>query len=112
MAKLSKDELIKKVSDYVGNDDGALELLGDLTDTLEDSTDVSGYEARIVELENKVAETETMWREKYKARFTDVTPKATEDIKDEVDNGDNSEEGDIEPPSFEEIGNMFVKTED
>lgn len=104
MPKLNKEEIIKKLSDYIGEDtsDGALSLLEDVTDTLEDSADVSKYVSEIEELKNKIEETDTMWREKYKARFTDYTP----------DTGDNSEDEDIEPPTEEEIANTILGIED
>ena len=95
MPKLNKEEIIKKLSDYIGEDtsDGALSLLEDVTDTLEDSADVSKYVSEIEELKNKIEETDTMWREKYKA-------------------GDNSEDEDIEPPTEEEIANTILGIED
>lgn len=113
MPKLSNEDLIKKVSDFVGEDtsDAALSLLEDVSDTLKDANDVSKYEAEIAELRKKVDEIDTSWREKYKARFTDVTPTMSADVKTEVDTGANNEEGDIEPPSFEELGDMLAQVE-
>ena len=114
MPKLNKEEIIKKLSDYIGEDtsDGALSLLEDVTDTLEDSTDVSKYVSEIEELKNKIEETDTMWREKYKARFTDYTPDTSASNESMVDTGDNSEDEDIEPPTEEELANRILGIED
>lgn len=105
MAKLSREDLINSIVDYIGEDksDNAITLIENVTDSIEDSVDVSSYEARITELEKKVEETENTWREKYISRFKDYTPTPTKDVKTEVDSGANSEDGDIEPPSFEDI---------
>ena len=108
MAKLTKEELLKKANAFIGDQatDEGVSLLEDIADTIEDTTDISEYVKRIEELEQKVSDTENTWREKYRARFLDFTPDTKpEPIKDEVDNGANDD--DIEPPSFEEIAAMF-----
>ena len=111
MPRVDKSELMKRVSGYIGEDnsDEALSLLEDIQDTIEDSSDVSSYVAEIEELKKKVEETETTWREKYKARFTDYTPDPSESVRTEVDSGANSEEDDIEPPSEEELGSILAE---
>ena len=114
MPKLSKEDLIKKASAFIGDNtsDEAISLLEDLSDTLsEDTTDISGYVKEIEDLKNKVVETENTWREKYKARFTDYTPANGKDKKTEVDNGANSSEDDLEPPTFDEIAENFLQVE-
>lgn len=108
MAKLTKEELLKKANAFIGDQatDEGVSLLEDIADTIEDTIDISEYVKKIEELEQKVSDTENTWREKYRARFLDSTPDTKpEPIKDEVDNGDNDD--DIEPPSFEEIAAMF-----
>lgn len=108
MAKLTKEELLKKANSVIGDQatDEGLSLLEDIADTIEDTTDISEYVKKIEELEQKVSDTENTWREKYRARFLDSTPDTKpEPIKKEADNGGN--DGDIEPPSFEEIAAMF-----
>ena len=108
MAKLTKEELLKKANAFIGDQatDEGVSLLEDIADTIEDTTDISEYVKRIEELEQKVSDTENTWREKYRARFLDSTPDTKpEPVKDEVDNGGNDD--DIEPPSFEEIAAMF-----
>ena len=108
MAKLTKEELLKKANAFIGDQatDEGVSLLEDIADTIEDTTDISEYVKKIEELEQKVSDTENTWREKYRARFLDSTPDTKpEPVKEEADNGGNDD--DIEPPSFEEIAAMF-----
>ena len=108
MAKLTKEELLKKANAFIGDQatDEGVSLLEDIADTIEDTTDISEYVKKIEELEQKVSDTENTWREKYRARFLDSTPDTKpEPVKEEADNGANDD--DIEPPSFEEIAAMF-----
>ena len=86
-------------------------ILEDVTDTLEDSTDVSEYVSRIEELENQVKQVGDEWRARYVERFgeykdADVTPSTKpESITSEVDEGANDET--IDPPTFEDIATEF-----
>lgn len=112
MPKVDKQELIKRFADFIKDDDRpeSISLLDDITDTLEDSTDVSGYESRITELEDKITATEKEWRDKYISRFgdysKDVTPSTDpEPVESVVDTGANDES--IEPPTFEDIATEF-----
>ena len=109
MAKVTKDELLKKFNDFIGENatDEALSIMEDISDSMEPGVDVSEFEIKISELEQKVTDTENAWREKYRNRFmnNDVTPDtAPESVDSEVDNGSND---DIEPPSFEDIAKEF-----
>lgn len=63
MAKLLKDELLKKVRKYIGdrNDDETLEIIEDISDSV-DSDDVD-------EWKRKFEENDKMWRDKYISRF-------------------------------------------
>ena len=67
MAKLSKEELIKKVSEKVMDEDVQIELMEDITDSFEtEISDTSSEDkTRIEELETKVKEL----TQKYKDRF-------------------------------------------
>ena len=67
MAKLSKEELIKKVSEKVMDEDVQIELMEDITDSMETETvDTSSEDKeRISELETQVKELKA----KYKERF-------------------------------------------
>lgn len=67
MAKLSKEELIKKISEKVMDEDVQIELMEDVTDSFETETvDTSSEDkTRIEELETQVKELKA----KYKERF-------------------------------------------
>lgn len=66
MAIRTRDELLKKLSDYIGEDnsDAALELMEDVTDTY-DSFGVEEKE----DWKAKYEELDATWRERYRARF-------------------------------------------
>lgn len=62
----TKEELLNSFNAIVGEntDDATLELLADITDTIND------YETRYsVDWEQKYNENDAMWRKKYKDRF-------------------------------------------
>lgn len=71
MAILKKDELINKLSAYIGEDnsDAAIEILEDVSDTIDAGGDADELIKEVEELKIKVEETDREWREKYKARF-------------------------------------------
>lgn len=75
MAKKSKEEFLKGLSAFIGDNksDEAIALLEDAADSFE-GEDVTPYETEIAELKAKAEEIENNWREKYKARFVDYTP--------------------------------------
>ena len=80
MAKLSKDELLKKVSEKVMDEDVQIELLEDITDSFETETIDTSTEdkERITELENQVKELKT----KYKERFLKGSDEKEDEDKD------------------------------
>lgn len=63
MAKLSRDELLEKVKEYVGDrtDDKTIELIEDISDSF-DTSDGD-------EWKKKYEENDKMWRDKYISRF-------------------------------------------
>lgn len=64
--KLSKDDLIKKINEKVLDEDVKIELMEDVTDSIENETDTSEEDSqRIEELETKYKNLQ----EKYKERF-------------------------------------------
>ena len=67
MAKLSKEELIKKVSEKVMDEDVQIELMEDITDSMDtENVDSSSEDKqRIEELETQLKDIKT----KYKERF-------------------------------------------
>lgn len=85
MAIRTRDELITRVSEYIGEDnsDAALELMEDITDTYDDLTSGEDWQARYNELDRT-------WRERYRERFSgrsDVLPtgeKVDEETHEEV----------------------------
>ena len=79
MAKLSKDELLKKVRTYVGNrtDDETLAIIEDISDSF-DSSDAD-------EWRQKFEENDKMWRDKYISRFFEKNDDGIEDPTDEKD---------------------------
>lgn len=84
MAKLSKDELIAKINEKVMDEDVSIELIEDITDSMEVTEDTSTEDKqRIEELETKLKEFKT----KYKERFL----KGKEDKEDEKE--DKEDEG-------------------
>ena len=96
MAKLSKDELIKKVKKYVGDrtDDETIEIIEDISDSI-DSSDAD-------EWKKKYEEKDKMWRDKYISRFL-------EKQEDEPDPSTEHEEEEKEYNSFEDL---FEEEED
>lgn len=79
MAKLSKDELLKKVRTYVGDrtDDETLAIIEDISDSF-DSSDAD-------EWKQKYKENDKMWRDKYISRFFEKNEDEIEDPTDEKD---------------------------
>lgn len=72
MAIVSKEDLIKRLSEKFGNDnsDEVIQLTEDLSDTLND------FDSRIKDTEDwktKFEENDNMWRKKYKDRFLEST---------------------------------------
>ena len=67
MAKLSKEELLKKISEKVLDNDLSVELLEDITDSMDvsDDDEKQALQDKIAELESKLEELKA----KYKERF-------------------------------------------
>ena len=96
MAKLTKDELIKKVRKYVGDrtDDETIEIIEDISDSI-DSSDADDWK-------QKFEENDKMWRDKYISRFL-------EKKEDELDTPTEHEEEEKDYNSFEDL---FEEEED
>ena len=90
MAKLTKDELIKKIRKYVGDrtDDETIEIIEDISDSIDSSDDD--------EWRQKFEENDKMWRDKYISRFL-------EKKEDELDTPTEHEEEEKEYNSFEDL---------
>ena len=78
MAKLTKDEFISKISDKVTDENIALELLEDISDSF-DSKEVETLRDELKKKEEENAEL----KQKYKERFLSGTPKVEEKVLDE-----------------------------
>ena len=85
MAKLTKDELLERVKNFLGEDtsDDALALIEDITDSVEVDTE---------DWKTKYEENDKEWRQKYKDRF----------FSKEVDDKDEVEEEE-EKRSFSDL---------
>lgn len=80
MAIVSKEDLIKRLSEKFGDDnsDEVIQLTEDLSDTLND------FDSRINDTEDwkaKFEENDNMWRKKYKDRF--LEPSDNEEIHEQ-----------------------------
>ena len=95
MAKLSKDELIEKVKNYIGDktDDETIEIIEDISDSI-DTSDAD-------EWKRKYEENDKMWRDKYVSRFFD---KKEEDL--EIPNEHEEEK------EYNSYDDLFEKEED
>ena len=77
MAKLSKDELVQKINEIVMDEDVKIELMEDVTDSIDVNETNEEDTQRIEELETKLKDLQT----KYKERFLKGDDK--EDKKEE-----------------------------
>lgn len=91
MAKLSKDDLIEKVKNYVGDrkDDETIEIIEDISDSI-DTSDSD-------EWKQKFEENDKMWRDKYISRFFE---KNVDEIEEPTDEKDDEEK---EYKTFEDL---------
>lgn len=81
MAIISKEELLKKISERIGDDnsDEALSLLEDVSDTIAD------FERRDSEdWKTKYEENDAEWRKKYRDRFENETDVEGKEEKETV----------------------------
>ena len=87
MAVLKRDELISRISGYIGEDnsDDAIQLLEDISDTTDDYEKRAGtdWETKYNELESKYNEMDASWRNRYISRFKsiDVDPDTADVIE-------------------------------
>lgn len=86
--KLSKEELLIKVKNYIGDDtsEEAVSLLEDVDDSMSDSNDG--------EWEQKFHELDESWKQKYIERFGSGEPEQNkeDDSKEDESKEDDSEE--------------------
>lgn len=91
MAKLSKDELLKKITEKVTDEDLVIELMEDISDSLDVSYEEEKkvLEEKINELELKLEDLKT----KYKERF--LKGEDIEEVKEEIEEPKEEEVIDI-----------------
>lgn len=91
MAKLSKDELLKKITEKITDEDLVIELMEDISDSLDVSAEDEKkiLEDKISELELKVEDLKT----KYKERF--LKGEVIEEVKEEIEEPKEEEVIDI-----------------
>lgn len=91
MAKLSKDELLKKITEKVTDEDLVIELMEDISDSLDVSYEEEKkvLEEKINELELKLEDLKT----KYKERF--LKGEVIEEVKEEIEEPKEEEVIDI-----------------
>lgn len=89
MAIVSKEDLIKRVSEKFGDDnsDEVIQLTEDLSDTLND------FDSRINDTEDwktKFEENDNMWRKKYKDRFLESSDSSDNESHEQDDDENTS----------------------
>lgn len=101
MSILKKEELINKISEYIGDDnsDIAIEILEDVSDTIDAGGDADELIRQVEELKEKVETTDAEWRAKYKARFLEGSADP-EEPEEEVE---ETEEEVEEKTSYDEL---------
>lgn len=91
MTKLSKDELLKKITERITDEDLVIELMEDISDSLDVSSEEEKkvLEEKINELELKLEDLKT----KYKERF--LKGEVIEEVKEEIEEPKEEEVIDI-----------------
>lgn len=107
MAKLSKEEFLKKIDEYDFADDIKISLMEDISDSLEDSS--SELDTLKAEIERLTAELED-FKKKYKERFLSAEEVA-EELKDEVNESEVYEEKAPEDDVID-VKDIFVDEEE
>lgn len=104
MAILKKEELINKISEYIGEDnsDIAIEILEDVSDTIDAGGDADELIRQVEELKEKVETTDAEWRAKYKARFLEGSADPEEPEEEEEEETEEVEEKTSYDELFEE----------
>lgn len=85
MAKLSKEELLKKISEKVLDNDLSVELLEDITDSMDVSDDAEkqALQDNIAELESKLEELKAKYKERFLTNDKSEEPEEPEEPKEE-----------------------------
>lgn len=99
MAVKSKAEIIKQLTDFIGENktDEAINLLDDVSDSMVD--DAENLKQQIEDLKQQNADNDNRWRQKYIDRFNNADDSETGSTKDENEN----ENKNSKPLTFENL---------
>jgi hypothetical protein len=115
--RLTKEELIEKFKNYAGEDvtsDAAIELLEDISDSVEVEKEGGEEEEGGEDWETKYKELDESWRKKYAERFSEPgdnekEPEETEETEEETE---ETEEERAENVTYEDLFEEKKKKED
>lgn len=115
--RLTKEELIEKFKNYAGEDvtsDAAIELLEDISDSLEVEKEETEEGEGGEDWEAKYKELDESWRKKYAERFSEPgdKEKEPEEEKEEEEETEETEEERAENVTYEDLFEEKKKKED
>lgn len=112
--RLTKEELIEKFKNYAGEDvtsDAAIELLEDISDSLEVEKEETEEGEGGEDWEAKYKELDESWRKKYAERFSEPGDKEKEP-EEEKEEEEETEEERAENVTYEDLFEEKKKKED
>lgn len=113
--RLTKEELIEKFKNYAGEDvtsDAAIELLEDISDSVEVEKEETEEGEGGEDWEAKYKELDESWRKKYAERFSEPGEKEPEEEKEEEEETEETEEERAENVTYEDLFEEKKKKED
>ena len=113
--RLTKEELIEKFKNYAGDDvtsDAAIELLEDISDSVEVEKEETEEGEVGEDWETKYKELDESWRKKYAERFSEPGEKEPEEEKEEEEETEETEEERAENVTYEDLFEEKKKKED
>lgn len=113
--RLTKEELIEKFKNYAGEDvtsDAAIELLEDISDSVEVETEVEKEGEGGEDWETKYKELDESWRKKYAERFSEPGDKEKEPEEEGEETEEETEEERAENVTYEDLFEEKKKKED
>ena len=115
--RLTKEELIEKFKNYAGEDvtsDAAIELLEDISDSIEVEKEETEEGEGGEDWEAKYKELDESWRKKYAERFSEPgdKEKEPEEEKEEEEETEETEEERAENVTYEDLFEEKKKKED
>jgi len=115
--RLTKEELIEKFKNYAGEDvtsDAAIELLEDISDSVEVEKEETEEGEGGEDWEAKYKELDESWRKKYAERFSEPgeKEKEPEEEKEDAEETEETEEERAENVTYEDLFEEKKKKED